>query len=49
MEGLAREEFAQLPQTNSMLYRAVKNAIVKAGEAIKALPRELRERRDEVN
>ena len=44
LEGLAQEEFEQLPERNWVAYRALKNAIVEAGEAIKGLPPELRDR-----
>ena len=44
LEGLAREEFEQLPERNWVAYRALKNAILEAGEATKGLPPELRDR-----
>lgn len=49
LEGLTQEEFEQLPERDWVVYRAVKNAIVEAGEAIKGLPPELRDRRGEID
>jgi uncharacterized protein with HEPN domain len=49
LEGMTQERFEQLPQRDRIAYRAIKNAIVEVGEAIKALPQELRDRRTEVD
>ena len=44
LEGLAQEEFEQLPERNRMAYRAIKTAVVETGGAINGLPPELRDR-----
>ena len=49
LSGLTQAQFEQLPERDRRTYRAVKNAIVEVGEAIKALPQELCGRHPEIN
>lgn len=41
VEGLDEAAFATLPETDRRTYRAIKNALVEIGEAIKQLPPEV--------
>ena len=41
VEGLDEPAFAALPETDRRTYRAIKNALVEIGEAIKQLPPEV--------
>ena len=43
------DAFHALPHANRMAYRAVKNALVELGEAVKALPEDVRKRHPEVD
>ena len=49
IEGLTREEFDALPSQDIRSYRAVKNAVAEIGEAVKALPDEVRNRHPDVD
>jgi uncharacterized protein with HEPN domain len=43
------EAFHALPHADRMAYRAVKNALAELGEAVKALPEDVRKRHPEVD
>ena len=43
------DAFHALPHANRMAYRAVKNALAELGEAVKALPMDVRKRHPEVD
>lgn len=49
LKGVTQDQFEQLPERNRITYRALKNAIVEVGEAIKALPKEVCDRHPEID
>ena len=49
LNGLTRDQFAQLPKSNWRDYRALKNAIVEVGEGIQALSQDICDRHPEVD
>jgi uncharacterized protein with HEPN domain len=46
---MGTEAFHALPHADRMAYRAVKNALAELGEAVKALPEDVRKRHPEVD
>jgi uncharacterized protein with HEPN domain len=49
VKGMETDAFHALPHADRMAYRAIKNALVELGEAVKAIPDDIRKRYPEVD